>query len=224
MQQLTDVLSSMPMPASSPDRLPVRAGQDGVLSRLSDPSLMPAPQEVIASVFGRLSAQLGGKMAVLYAGVDPLTLQAEWAERLADLHDHELRRGLRACADRKFAPTLGEFRQFCRPCLDPEIAWLEAATGLADREQGRVGEWTHPAVYRAACVMSHEVRTGRFADYRRRWEWTMQRELQAGWGEAVPAPAMRIQDQRRVGPPPAHIRHQVAGILAAARQSGRASA
>lgn len=196
MQHLTTALST-PKRVSSPDRLPLS-------------------QETIAEVFTSLGAQLGAKMADMYGGVKPLVLQAEWAERLSDLMRHELERGVAACADRRFAPTLGEFRQLCRPALDPETAWLEAAAGMREREAGRIGQWTHPAVWRAATDMGHELRTRTYADCRKRWEWTMQRELAAGWGAPVPPPTLRIEDDTKVGPPSSAVRERMARILASA--------
>ncbi|MCS4508903.1 hypothetical protein [Xylophilus ampelinus] len=201
MQHLTTALS-MPTPESSPERLP--------LSQLA-----------VAQVFKSLGAQLGAKMADMYRGVEPIVLQAEWAERLSDLKRHELERGVAACADRRFAPTLGEFRQLCRPALDPETAWLEAAAGMREREAGRMGQWTHPAVWRAAHEMAHELRTKAFADCRKRWEWTMQRELASGWGAPVPPPLPLIEDDTKVGPPSSAVRERMARILASA---GRARA
>jgi len=153
----------------------------------------PLPQRWVARIFDRLTAQLGAKVADLYAGVPAENVQAEWSSALAGFAPEEIDRGLRACQTRAFAPTLGEFTRLCRPGLDPELAWFEAGEGMRARENGEVGEWTHPAVYRAASQFAFELKTATFSQVRRRWEWTLQREFAKGWGESVPAPVARIE-------------------------------
>ena len=123
------------------------------------PGNAPLPTPLVEQVFTRLTAQLGAKIADLYAGVDPVNVKAEWADGLAGYSYDEIMRGLKACQTRIFPPTLGEFCRFCRPALDPETAWLEAQACMAQREAGAVGDWTHAAVFRAAQAMGFELRT-----------------------------------------------------------------
>jgi hypothetical protein len=163
-------------------------------------SVEPLPQKWIARIFERLTAQLGSKVADLYAGVHPETVQEEWGRALADFHPAEIDRGLTACQSRAFAPTLGEFLRLCRPALDPEIAFIEAANCLSQREKGEVGDWSHPAVFRAAVAMSHEVRTGNFREVRKRWEWQLSREFEQGWSEIEP-PRTAITHAPSLRPP-----------------------
>lgn len=171
----------------------------------------PLPQRWVARIFDRLTAQLGAKVADLYAGVPAGNVQSEWAGALSGFHPSEIDRGLRACQTRPFAPTLGEFTRLCRPALDAEFAYLEAGHCLRQRDAGQVGDWTHPAVYRAACEMSLEVRRGDYREVRKRWEWTLARELAAGWSE-IPEPPLKIAADVRTGPPPAEIREKLKGL------------
>jgi len=171
------------------------------------------PQRWVARIFERLSGQLGAKMADLYAGVPPAVVQGEWCEGLAGFQAAEIERGLAACRTRVFAPTLGEFLRLCRPCLDHEVAFHEAGDCLRQRDAGQVGSWSHPAVWRAACTMSMEVRAGDYKACRSRWGYTLQREIEAGWGD-VPAPAVRIEHNAKVGPPPADVRERLAQLRA----------
>lgn len=176
MPQIADVIPSMFTQSSSgTDRLPSR---------------------ILDRIFQRLAGQFGAKLAQLYGGVPPETVHDEWAIGLAGFQATELDRGLRLCSERAFAPTLGEFKRACRPALDPEFAFVEAGFGLRDRDAGKVGDWSHPAVYRAACAMSAEVRSGDWSKARARWTSLLRRELEAGWGEVPPVPA-RINDDRR---------------------------
>jgi hypothetical protein len=162
-------------------------------------SAEPLPQKWIARIFERLTAQLGSKVADLYAGVPPDTVQEEWGRALADFHPAEIDRGLTACQSRPFAPTLGEFLRLCRPALDPETAFIEAAHGLLQRGRGEVGDWSHPAVFRAAVALSHEVRTGNFREVRKRWEWQLSIEFAKGWSE-IPPPRVAIENNVSLRP------------------------
>lgn len=177
------------------------------------------PQRHIASIFDRLSAQFGGKLADLYAGVSPALVQTEWAAGLAGFSKDELVRGVGACRTKVFAPTLGEFAAFCRPALNSEVAWHEAQLGLAERAAHRIGAWTHPAVFRSACLMSMEIRAGEFKRCRNQWRNCLDRELALGFGEAVPPPVPRLAKAVKTGPPSLEIRERIRLILSAPSQT-----
>lgn len=177
----------------------------------------PAPRRVVARVFERLTAQLGAKVADLYAGADQRAVQDEWGAGLAGFHMQEIARGVAACRERVFAPTLGEFLRLCRPALDPEYAWLEAGDCLRQRDAGLVGDWSHPAVWRAASAMSHEVRGGDWRAHRTRWAYTLRRELEKGWGEIPPPPPARIEHKPTLRGPTAEEREAMARMCAIAR-------
>lgn len=181
------------------------------------PGSAPLPTHLVEDLFQRLTAQLGAKIADLWAGVKPEHVKAEWADGLAGFRDAEIMRGLKACQSRIFAPTLGEFCRLCRPALDAEFAWLEAVDGLAARRTGEIGQWSHPAVYRAAEAMAFEVQSRSFHDCRRSWAYRLEQELVKGWLADVSAPAVRIAHQ------PAQARKPTAAEKEAfARLTGRA--
>lgn len=160
-----------------------------------------------ARVFDRLSGQLGTKMADLYKGIDSDLVMTEWAVAMVNFSADEIATGLDACQTRKFSPTLGEFLQLCRPSLDPEIAWAEASDGLLARRQGKVGEWSHPAVYRAATVMYDAVRQGSLRACRTRWEHVLRSEFAKGHGEGVPAlPVLALALDDTPAPMPESVR------------------
>lgn len=159
----------------------------------------PVPETWVERIFTRLTAQLGSKVADLYGGIDPAVVKTEWCEALAGFDPSEIARGIEACRTRVFAPTLGEFLRLCRPALDPEIAWIEAVAAMQERAQGKTGEWSHPAVYRAAHQMAYELRTGSFKDHRKRWEWLLNREFPKGWLLGVPKPTAAIGYQPDAG-------------------------
>lgn len=176
----------------------------------------------VEQVFARLYGQLGAKVGELFKGVPSETVKSEWALGLEDCRPEEIERGLTAMRGRPFAPVLGEFLRLCRPALDAEMAWLEAVEGLRERLAGNTGSWTHPAIYRAAHVLSFELRTSTYAVQRKRWEWVLQRELSKGWGNEVPTPVPRL-----VAPPvccsgpSAEVRARIAAILDSYKRSAQ---
>lgn len=179
----------------------------------SIPTFAPAPEQEVKRVVKSLASSFGGKFADLFRTVKGEELRGEWALALAGFHPVEIERGLHRARHATFPPTSGEFAKMCRPALEPEFAFLEAGEGLRERDAGRMGEWTHPAVYRAACRMGMEVRSGDFKAVRKRWEWTLQRELDRGWGEPIDQPALRIESDPKVGPPSLEVSQQIALIL-----------
>lgn len=179
------------------------------------------PKTWTARVFDRLAGQLGSRMAALYDGVAVETVQAEWAAALADYQPTEIARGLAACAERSFAPVLGEFLRLCRPALDPEWAFYEAADGLRQRDDGEMGQWSHPAVFRAACAMGMEVRSGDWKVNRARWTYTLRREFEAGWS-TIPAPVMRVEHHAEVRAPSEAQKAELARLRTLFSTSGKA--
>lgn len=178
----------------------------------SEPSLVLV--EAVQNVFARLEAQLGTKVADLYASAPADAVHAEWAAALSGFTKREVNRGLSACQHRIFAPTLGEFTLLCRPTLDPEIAWIEAADGMRSRNAGELGDWSHPAVYRAAVTMVYELGHHSFGQCKKIWTWRLEKEFSKGWGEPVPPVALRIeQEKAKSSPPNAEQKAKIAELL-----------
>lgn len=138
----------------------------------------PLPARWVEEVFERLSAILGSGMANVYAAASPERVRQEWAEALGEMTAQEIKRGLAAARTRKFAPNLGEFLHLCRPALDPEVAWSEAEEGVSVHADGKVYEWSHPAVYWAAREMQFELRSGSYESNRKRWTRLLERQWQ----------------------------------------------
>jgi hypothetical protein len=196
-------------------------------------SIATIPSGAVGALIRTLRLQLGAGWADKFpVPADPAKatkhaddLAAEWGRGLAGYQKHEIRRGLDRVSDygtKGFAPTLPEFKRLCRPCLDPEWAWHEAQEGLAAREQGERGAWTHPAVFFAASSMATEVRSGDWQRHRTRWTRTLARELEHGWGREIPQPAMRLDYTQKVGPPPAEVRSNIERLLQEAREAAAA--
>jgi hypothetical protein len=179
----------------------------------------PIPTDVIELIFTRLMAQLGSKIETLFGGVAPAIVKAEWADALAGYTKREIKRGLDACQTKKFAVNLGDFLHICRPALDSEYAWIEATRGMRQREAGEVGEWSHPAVYRAARSMAYELRNKSFKECRKAWEFELHREFAQPRGEYPEAPPPRIEYEQRGKPPTPEQKAKLDELMAKMRRT-----
>lgn len=191
-----------------------------VMTALSTPKsalsaeFAPVPQSAIEELIRKLNAQLGTKLTDMFEGVALDDIVSEWAIQLAGFRPEEINRGLATVSERRFPPTLGEFKNFCRPALDPEFAWYEAVAGMRARAAGKRGVWSHPGVYRAAKGFDYELRRRSFAECRTRWAMELKRQFAQGWGEAVPDPILAIENSPvKGGAPSEAIRARIAQIL-----------
>lgn len=144
---------------------------------------------------------------------DQRAMVMQWSRDLADLYPVELKRGIAASRDSRFAPNVGDFRRMCRPALDAEYAWVEAEGGVRARDRGERGVWSHPAVWRVAREFAYELRNSVFGQHRRRWEMLLAHEFAQGWGEDVPEAHARVGHQPKVVPMPEAIRAQMADLV-----------
>lgn len=184
-----------------------------MLASLTDaPAALPV--EWVERLFARLGAIFGTKLADSFAGIALADVKVEWSEALADFRPEEIRRGIAECRVRRWPPMLGEFLMLCRPALDPEQAWHEAADGLRARDRGELGAWSHPGVWRAATALSSEVRNGAFNTHRGAWTHRLKVELRAGWGEDVPMPRAMLQAPPAAPAAPERVKAEVAKLLA----------
>lgn len=179
--------------------------------------------EDVDALFKTISEMLGeAAIGRFFGDVPEGQAKVTWAQYLVGYSKIEIDRGLAELANRKFMPTLGEFSNWCRPSLDPEYAWYEADKCLRQRDDGKVGDWTHPAVWRAACRMSMEIRNGDFQRNRTRWTYELRWEMRKGFGEGVPVPAPRIESApAKTGGPSFEVRSNIDRLMAEAKEHAR---
>lgn len=151
------------------------------------------PKRWIESLFERMLFEYGKKFSDQWGGADAEGLKLHWAERLSDLTNDELKRGVSLLEGREWPPTLPEFRKMCRPPLDMTTAYYEAVNGVQARERGEMGEWRHPAVYWASVkVGAFDLKNQSYSVIKARWEHALQEELAKGEWEAVPEPRIAL--------------------------------
>ncbi len=149
----------------------------------------PIPMPWASKLIQRLTEMYGAQFLRQWEAVPAERLPIVWAEELAGYTGVEIARGLAACRQQKFPPTLPEFLMLCRPNLDPAAAYQEAVAGMTDRSRGQLGEWSHPAIYWAAVrVGRHDLLSNGYQVMRSRWETALRKSLEQGEWEPVPEP------------------------------------
>lgn len=150
------------------------------------------------------------RSGITVEGIDTgiANMKRTWFERIRAnrLTTGQVRRGLAGCERLKFAPTWGEFLEFCLPALDPVTVYQEALAGLEARRRGEMGQWSHPAVYWAARAMRADLMGQTWGSVRERWAANLKRHLARGeWEEirlpqkAIPAPGATITTREEAG-------------------------
>jgi hypothetical protein len=102
-------------------------------------------------------------------GLSRTQVKNQWFEDLQDLSEREIRRGLDASKSLEYPPTLGKFRNLCRPPIDYSAMFEHAITQLRLRQEGR-DQWVNSAVYWAAVKTSYEIRTYPYDRVKETWK------------------------------------------------------
>jgi hypothetical protein len=182
------------------------APQTAATSSTSRPDGIPAG---IEGLFEVMLAFYGDKFAMQWSAASLPAMRAVWRDQLRGLSAAEISRGVTACRSLRWPPTLPEFLMLCRPALDPETAFYEAAAQMALRERGKPDAWSHAAVYWAACEMGGDVTRLPYPALKSRWT----RALEAAWAtvaagtcEPVPPQPLAIAGDHNATPcPPAAL-------------------
>lgn len=189
------------------------------MDQTSPSAPVPLPETWVERLFARLAAYYGARFLDMWSATDPAQVKAVWAEELAGLTPADLKRGLHACRQRDWPPTLPEFLGLCRPRLEGEAGYHLAVTQLSRRLRGEADTWPAPEYYWAAQrVGAHDLLAGTWPQLRTRWSAalaTAREEARAGTLPPIPP-----QRPALAGPPPdAHPRNRaaLAGHLARAR-------
>lgn len=103
------------------------------------------PKHWIEALFKKFLLRYGHLWTDRYAnlGVTPQEIEDEWATELGGFSAEEIKRGLDACRNNKFPPTLPEFISLCRPAATVRPSADEAwALSLKARDESETVVWT----------------------------------------------------------------------------------
>lgn len=150
------------------------------------------PDAWIEKLFNLMEDRYGSLWADRYGAFPRDRVKRTWGSDLADMSRDELARGAEACRDRRYPPTLPEFRALCRKEMDFESAFCEAIEQLRQREHGN-DKWSHPAIYWAAVsIGSFDMRNATWGGIKARWTATLQAELEKREWPDVPLPMVAL--------------------------------
>lgn len=163
-----------------------------ISSTSTDWPLNAMPQRWIQKLFNEMLMAYGKKFTDQWQGADATELQKHWALKLAGLSGEELKRGVGKLDAREWPPTLPEFIKLCRPEVDPFVIYCEAVAGVAARNRGEVGKWSHPAVYWASVGMAFDLGSQTYAQIRVRWETALAEQMSRGEWPEIPQPVLAL--------------------------------
>lgn len=121
------------------------------------------------------------------------------------LSNEEMARGVEKMRTLDWPPSLPEFMRLCKPSVDPIIAYYEAVNGVQAREQGEMGEWSHPAIFWASVkVGAFDLKNQSYSQIKARWEKALSDEMEKKeWGQiklpelALAAPGKTTTDREQ---------------------------
>lgn len=143
------------------------------------------PEGWTERLLDRMAAMYGQKFTDQWRGVDPAYLKSVWSEELSGYTVDEIKQGFAACKSRQWPPTLPEFMVLCRPPIDPETAFCEAAREIARRATNQ-DKWSHPAIYWAAVQMGVDLTNHPYATIKNRWSRILAAEISKGSWDPIP--------------------------------------
>ena len=159
------------------------------LSTLTD----PLPMAWIEKLFEKMLVTYGNKFLDEYRGLDLQAVKINWANGLGKLTREEIARGVNSLNEHSWPPMLPQFIKLCKVQINPLSAYYEAINGIAARERGEIGEWTHPAIYWAMVqVGAFDLKTQGYALIKGRWESAFEQQMAKGEWSAIPEPMVAL--------------------------------
>lgn len=139
-----------------------------------------------------MQAYYGNKFLDMWRDGDMDSVKQMWANEMGKLTNEQLKRGFDSLITREWPPTLPEYIKLCKPSTDATKAYYEAVNGLAERQRGNLGDWSHPAIYWAATKLAFDLKSQPYSSIKARWEKTLSDEMDKGEWPAIPEPMIAL--------------------------------
>lgn len=142
------------------------------LPSVTSPANVPAlPDAWAERIFQRMENFYLSKWVDSFGSIPRERVKQAWAEELAEYTVDEIKRGLDACRNRVWPPTLPEFLLMCRPVVDARTEWTEACEQMRIRLEGKGGDtWSRPQVYWAAVAIGwYDLNSTAWEQIKTRW-------------------------------------------------------
>lgn len=126
-------------------------------------------ENLVTFIFERMEYRYGDEWARKYKNIDMLKMAKAWQIDLADLTLDEIKRGVAATKDEKYPPNCPRFREMCRPPIDYELAFFEAAKQLPRWHTGH-DKWSNNAYFYAARSLGCDFFEYGYTKLSKRWK------------------------------------------------------
>jgi hypothetical protein len=151
------------------------------------------PQSWVDALFAKMFMMYGNKFAEMWRDIDMDAVKATWSQELGKLSRDEIARGANALSGQEWPPTLPQFISLCKVKINALSGYYEAINGLAARERGEIGEWSHPAIFWASVkVGAFDLKNQGYAAIKGRWEAAFEEEMAKGQWAAIPEPMIAL--------------------------------
>lgn len=156
-------------------------------------STNPVPEHWIDALFAKMSTYYGNKFADMWRDSSMQAIKSVWANELRKLSRDEFTRGANALLTQEWPPTLPQFIKLCKPGIDALTAYYEAVNGAIAREQGLMGEYSHPAIFWAGVkIGAYDLKHQAYSVIKGRWETALAQEIAKGEWVDIPAPMIAL--------------------------------
>lgn len=156
-------------------------------------STEPLKMAWIEKLFDRMISLYGNKFLDMWRDIDLQGVKETWAQELGKLSRDEIARGANALSQQEWPPTLPQFISLCKVKINALSGYYEAINGLAARERGEIGAWSHPAIFWASVkVGAFDLKNQPYAAVRARWDAAFEEEMGKGQWAAIPEPMIAL--------------------------------
>lgn len=153
----------------------------------------PLPMAWIEKLFERMISLYGNKFLDMWRDINLQSVKQTWAYELGKLSRDEIARGATALSNQEWPPSLPQFIKLCKVEIDPLSAYYEAVNGVAARDRGEIGEWSHPAIFWASVkVSAFDLKNQGYAAIKGRWEKALAEEVAKRNWSAIPKPMIAL--------------------------------
>lgn len=145
----------------------------------------------------------------MWAGTDPATVKAVWAQDLAGVTAEQLRSALEACKQLDWPPSLPEFLKLCCPPPDYEATFFRAISEVSKPPLDR--HWPDKVTFWAALNFGFtDLKGATYSAAKERWKSCVDAAVKEPDLPDIPAPSPEL-------PPPVPEREWASSAVAAAR-------
>jgi hypothetical protein len=156
-------------------------------------STNPVPEHWIDALFAKMSTYYGNKFADMWRDSNMQSVKSVWSQELGKLSREDFARGANLLSTQEWPPSLPQFIKLCKVEIDPLSAYYEAVNGVAARDRGEIGEWSHPAIFWASVkVTAFDLKNQGYAAIKGRWEKALAEEVAKGNWSAIPEPMIAL--------------------------------